>query len=59
MKKPHRNKTNPCTRIHGEMAQTCFLIGEETDFEAHFSWSAHVNQLDVHVTPNCARKCSH
>ncbi|GLP86266.1 hypothetical protein [Tritonibacter mobilis] len=51
MKTPHRNKTNPCARVLADMARTCFLIGEETDFDAHFRWSAHVNEVEVTVTP--------
>lgn len=49
------NQVNPCSRVLGEIARLCFLIGEETDYDAHLSWSAHVNQLSVHVTPKGAR----
>lgn len=48
------NKINPCARILAEMAKTCFLIGEETDFHAQFTWAAHVNELQIYVTPKGA-----
>ena len=48
------NKTNPCARILAELAQTCFLIGEETDYHAQFTWAAHVNELQIYVTPKGA-----
>ena len=48
------NKINPCARILAELAKTCFLIGEETDFHAQFTWAAHVNELQIYVTPKGA-----
>lgn len=54
MKRPALNKINPCARILAELAQTCFLIGEETDFHAQFIWAAHVNELQIYVTPKGA-----
>jgi hypothetical protein len=50
----HANQTNPCARVLADIAQTCFLIGEETEFQAHMSWAAHVNQLEVRVLPKGA-----
>lgn len=50
----HSNKTNPCAKVLGQIAQTCFLIGEETDFDAHMDWAAHVNEITVQVTPSGA-----
>ena len=49
MKKPHVNKTNPSAKILGDIMRICFLIGEETEYDAHFGWAAHVNSLSVRV----------
>ena len=59
MKPHHENKVNPCARLIGQIAQECFLIGAETEFEAHFSWSAHVNELNVEVRPKSANSHIH
>lgn len=50
-KRPHENKTNPCARIIADIAHTCFLIGEETHFDADFRWSGHVSEVEVIVVP--------
>lgn len=49
-----RNKTNPCSRILGELAKTCFLIGAETDFTADFYWHGNTNNLRISVVPKGA-----
>jgi len=51
MKRPTLNKVNPCARVISELAHVCFMIGEETEFDAHFSWSAHVNELQITLQP--------
>lgn len=51
MRQPTPNKLNPCARIIGELAQVCFLICEETKFDAEFSWAAHVSELMISVKP--------
>lgn len=45
------NKINPCARVISELAQVCFMIGEETEFDASFFWSAHVNGLQIDIKP--------
>ncbi|PWE50051.1 hypothetical protein DEM26_08865 [Thioclava sp. NG1] len=49
MNKPLINEPNACARIISEIAQTCFLIGAETEFDAFFRWSGHVGAIDVMV----------
>lgn len=56
MNKPLINEPNACARITSEIARTCFLIGAETEFDAFFSWSGHVNAIDVRVHPKEATR---
>ena len=51
MKAKTKNQINPCAKVVSEIMKTCFLINEETDFDAHFLWSGHVNNLDLVITP--------
>ncbi|AQS46515.1 hypothetical protein BMG03_00910 [Thioclava nitratireducens] len=51
MKKPQINEPNACARIISKIAHTCFLIGAETEFDAHFDWHGHVNLIRVMVFP--------
>lgn len=59
MKAKQLNQVNPCARVLGQIAKTCFLIGAETNFDAHFDWAAHVNQVTVRVFPKGATAGEH
>lgn len=47
----HANQVNPCARVLADMAKLCFLINEETGFDAFFNWSGHVNEVDIWIAP--------
>ncbi len=51
MTKKFRNQINPCAKVLSDIARICFLINEETEFDAHFEWAGHVNNIDVYITP--------
>lgn len=59
LKAKHANQANPCSRVLGDIAKTCFLITAETKFDAHMNWAAHVNELTVHVAPKGSSQVDH
>lgn len=46
-----RSDLNSNAKLMADIAATCFLITNETDFDAHLNYSAHVDSIEVRVFP--------